>query len=178
MKQLDVLRDMNEQHAKVYEQLDGTARELEGTNLSLVTDSKASQQKIERSARPPPPPLAADTLTFPRPLLQAHRDHRGAAEPGGVSVYTGGAASLHGAAPGQEGEEGAAQDHPLLPLPEGAVHGAQVGAGRAGSAEHRGGEGVTVSVLLSGTRTSLWWEELRASPWRPSGSRSRRRTST
>ncbi|XP_023805349.1 cerebellar degeneration-related protein 2-like isoform X2 [Oryzias latipes] len=39
---------MNEQHAKVYEQLDGTARELEGTNLSLVTDSKASQQKIER----------------------------------------------------------------------------------------------------------------------------------
>uniref|UniRef100_A0A3P9M333 Cerebellar degeneration related protein 2 like n=1 Tax=Oryzias latipes TaxID=8090 RepID=A0A3P9M333_ORYLA len=48
MKQLDVLRDMNEQHARVYEQLDGTARELEGTNLSLVTDSKASQQKIER----------------------------------------------------------------------------------------------------------------------------------
>ncbi|XP_060951152.1 cerebellar degeneration-related protein 2-like isoform X2 [Limanda limanda] len=47
-KQLDVLRDMNEQHAKVYEQLDGTARELEHTNLTLVTDSKASQQKIER----------------------------------------------------------------------------------------------------------------------------------
>uniref|UniRef100_A0A3B3CB61 Cerebellar deration related protein 2 like n=1 Tax=Oryzias melastigma TaxID=30732 RepID=A0A3B3CB61_ORYME len=48
MKQLDVLRDMNEQHARVYEQLDGTARELEDTNLSLVTDSRASQQKIER----------------------------------------------------------------------------------------------------------------------------------
>ncbi|RVE59205.1 hypothetical protein OJAV_G00186310 [Oryzias javanicus] len=48
LKQLDVLRDMNEQHAKVYEQLDGTARELEDTNLSLVTDSKASQQKIQR----------------------------------------------------------------------------------------------------------------------------------
>ncbi|KAM3859402.1 cerebellar degeneration-related protein 2-like [Diretmus argenteus] len=47
-KQLEVLRDMNEQHAKVYEQLDGTARELELTNHTLVTDSKASQQKIER----------------------------------------------------------------------------------------------------------------------------------
>ncbi|XP_047465833.1 cerebellar degeneration-related protein 2-like [Mugil cephalus] len=47
-KQLEVLRDMNEQHAKVYEQLDGTARDLERTNLTLVTDSKASQQKIER----------------------------------------------------------------------------------------------------------------------------------
>ncbi|XP_028990632.1 cerebellar degeneration-related protein 2-like [Betta splendens] len=47
-KQLDVLREMNEQHAKVYEQLDGTARELERTNRTLVTDSKGSQQKIER----------------------------------------------------------------------------------------------------------------------------------
>lgn len=47
-KQLEVLRDMNEQHAKVYEQLDGTARELERTNHTLVSDSKASQQKIER----------------------------------------------------------------------------------------------------------------------------------
>lgn len=47
-KQLEVLRDMNEQHAKVYEQLDGTARELEHTNQTLVIDSKASQQKIER----------------------------------------------------------------------------------------------------------------------------------
>ncbi|KAF3853059.1 hypothetical protein F7725_013747 [Dissostichus mawsoni] len=46
---LDVLRDMNEQHAKVYEQLDGTARELERTNVSLVIDSKNSHQKIERS---------------------------------------------------------------------------------------------------------------------------------
>ncbi|KAM9424361.1 cerebellar degeneration-related protein 2-like [Pholidichthys leucotaenia] len=47
-KQLEVLRDMNEQHARVYEQLDGTARELERTNHTLVTDSKTSQQKIER----------------------------------------------------------------------------------------------------------------------------------
>lgn len=46
-KQLEVLRDMNEQHAKVYEQLDGTARELERTNHGLVMNSKSSQQKIE-----------------------------------------------------------------------------------------------------------------------------------
>ncbi|KAF3853087.1 hypothetical protein F7725_013775 [Dissostichus mawsoni] len=42
---------MNEQHAKVYEQLDGTARELERTNVSLVIDSKNSHQKIERSVQ-------------------------------------------------------------------------------------------------------------------------------
>lgn len=46
-KQLDVLRDMNEQHAKVYEQLDGTARELERTNHTLVHDSRSSQHRIE-----------------------------------------------------------------------------------------------------------------------------------
>ncbi|XP_038619814.1 cerebellar degeneration-related protein 2 [Tachyglossus aculeatus] len=45
-KQVDLLRHMNEQHAKVYEQLDITARELEETNLKLVSDSKASQHKI------------------------------------------------------------------------------------------------------------------------------------
>lgn len=39
---------MNEQHAKVYEQLDVTARELEITNEKLVLESKASQQKIDR----------------------------------------------------------------------------------------------------------------------------------
>ncbi|XP_019723847.1 cerebellar degeneration-related protein 2-like isoform X1 [Hippocampus comes] len=46
-KQLDMLREMNEQHAKVYEQLDVTARELEITNEKLVLESKASQQKID-----------------------------------------------------------------------------------------------------------------------------------
>ncbi|XP_008572444.1 PREDICTED: cerebellar degeneration-related protein 2 isoform X1 [Galeopterus variegatus] len=45
-KQVELLRQMNEQHAKVYEQLDVTARELEETNQRLVADSKASQQKI------------------------------------------------------------------------------------------------------------------------------------
>ncbi|KAL2076858.1 hypothetical protein ACEWY4_027544 [Coilia grayii] len=43
-----MLREMNEQHAKVYEQLDVTARELEITNEKLVLESKASQQKIDR----------------------------------------------------------------------------------------------------------------------------------
>ncbi|XP_073447137.1 cerebellar degeneration-related protein 2 [Aquarana catesbeiana] len=45
-KQVDLLRRMNEQHAKVYEQLDVTARELEDANQKLVLESKASQQKI------------------------------------------------------------------------------------------------------------------------------------
>ncbi|KAJ3600767.1 hypothetical protein NHX12_031742 [Muraenolepis orangiensis] len=47
-KQLEMLRDMNEQHAKVYEQLDVTARELEITNEKLLLESKASHQKIHR----------------------------------------------------------------------------------------------------------------------------------
>ncbi|KAK5856505.1 hypothetical protein PBY51_008094 [Eleginops maclovinus] len=47
-KQLETLREMNEQHAKVYEQLDVTARELEITNEKLVLESKASHQKIDR----------------------------------------------------------------------------------------------------------------------------------
>ncbi|NXK80496.1 CDR2 protein, partial [Amazona guildingii] len=45
-KQVELLRQMNDQHAKVYEQLDVTARELEETNQKLVADSRASQQKI------------------------------------------------------------------------------------------------------------------------------------
>ncbi|KFU93868.1 Cerebellar degeneration-related protein 2, partial [Chaetura pelagica] len=45
-KQVELLRQMNDQHAKVYEQLDVTARELEDTNQKLVAESRASQQKI------------------------------------------------------------------------------------------------------------------------------------
>lgn len=45
-KQLDTLRLVNEQHAKVYEQLDLTGRDLELTNQRLVMESKAAQQKI------------------------------------------------------------------------------------------------------------------------------------
>ncbi|XP_036598023.1 cerebellar degeneration-related protein 2 [Trichosurus vulpecula] len=61
-KQVELLRQMNEQHAKVYEQLDVTARELEETNQKLVSDSKASQQKIV-------------SLTETIECLQSHVDH-------------------------------------------------------------------------------------------------------
>ncbi|XP_020820971.1 cerebellar degeneration-related protein 2 [Phascolarctos cinereus] len=61
-KQVELLRQMNEQHAKVYEQLDVTARELEETNQKLVSDSKASQQKII-------------SLTETIECLQSHVDH-------------------------------------------------------------------------------------------------------
>ncbi|KAK6478384.1 cerebellar degeneration-related protein 2-like [Huso huso] len=47
-KQLEMLRAMNEQHAKVYEQLDVSARGLERTNHRLVLESKAAQQKSDR----------------------------------------------------------------------------------------------------------------------------------
>ncbi|XP_075033979.1 cerebellar degeneration-related protein 2-like [Mixophyes fleayi] len=46
-KQLEMLRQVNEQHAKVYEQLDTVARDLEVTNLRLVQESKAARQKIQ-----------------------------------------------------------------------------------------------------------------------------------
>ncbi|XP_006273738.2 cerebellar degeneration-related protein 2 [Alligator mississippiensis] len=45
-KQVELLRQMNDQHAKVYEQLDVTARELEDSNQKLVAESRSSQQKI------------------------------------------------------------------------------------------------------------------------------------
>ncbi|KAF3817279.1 cerebellar degeneration-related protein 2-like isoform X5 [Mirounga angustirostris] len=68
-KQLDTLRHMNEQHAKVYEQLDLTARDLELTNQKLVLESKAAQQKIhgcEEAFR-----LHSSSLELgPRPLEQ------------------------------------------------------------------------------------------------------------
>ncbi|XP_029102511.1 cerebellar degeneration-related protein 2 [Scleropages formosus] len=46
-KQVDLLRQMNEQHAKLYEQLDVTARDLEKGNQRLVLDNRAAQQKIQ-----------------------------------------------------------------------------------------------------------------------------------
>ncbi|OCT62949.1 cerebellar degeneration-related protein 2-like [Xenopus laevis] len=45
-KQLEMLRQVNEQHAKVYEQLDTMARDLEITNQRLVQENKAAQHKI------------------------------------------------------------------------------------------------------------------------------------
>ncbi|TWW82284.1 Cerebellar degeneration-related protein 2 [Takifugu flavidus] len=46
-KQVDVLRQVNDQHAKVYEQLDVAARELEQNNHKLVLDKRTAQQKIQ-----------------------------------------------------------------------------------------------------------------------------------
>ncbi|XP_031699448.1 cerebellar degeneration-related protein 2 [Anarrhichthys ocellatus] len=46
-KQVDLLRQVNDQHAKVYEQLDVSARELEHSNRKLVLDSRTAQQKIQ-----------------------------------------------------------------------------------------------------------------------------------
>ena len=48
-KQVDLLRHMNDQHAKVYEQLDVAARDLEQGNKRLVQDSRLAQQRIHRS---------------------------------------------------------------------------------------------------------------------------------
>ncbi|XP_061564836.1 cerebellar degeneration-related protein 2-like [Cololabis saira] len=45
-KQVDLLRQVNDQHAKVYEQLDVASRELEQSNQKLVQDNKKAKQKI------------------------------------------------------------------------------------------------------------------------------------
>ncbi|KAM9424320.1 cerebellar degeneration-related protein 2-like [Pholidichthys leucotaenia] len=46
-KQVDLLRQVNDQHAKLYEQLDLSARELEQSNHKLLLDNRTAQQKIE-----------------------------------------------------------------------------------------------------------------------------------
>ncbi|XP_076154599.1 cerebellar degeneration-related protein 2-like [Alosa pseudoharengus] len=46
-KQVDLLRSVNDQHAKVYEQLDNMARDLEQSNHRLVMDNRAAQNKIQ-----------------------------------------------------------------------------------------------------------------------------------
>lgn len=51
-KQVDLLRQMNEQHARVYEQLDTVAKDLEQGNQRLVQDNRLAQQKIHRSGKP------------------------------------------------------------------------------------------------------------------------------
>ncbi|XP_029691909.1 cerebellar degeneration-related protein 2 isoform X1 [Takifugu rubripes] len=45
-KQVDLLRHMNDQHAKVYDQLDMAAKDLEQGNQRLVRDNRLAQQKI------------------------------------------------------------------------------------------------------------------------------------
>lgn len=46
-KQVELLRQVNDQHAKVYEQLDVSARELEQNNRKLVQENRAAQLKIQ-----------------------------------------------------------------------------------------------------------------------------------
>ncbi|KAK6301771.1 hypothetical protein J4Q44_G00278240 [Coregonus suidteri] len=46
-KQVDLLRQVNDQHAKVYEQLDQSSREQEQSNTRLVQDNRAAQHKIQ-----------------------------------------------------------------------------------------------------------------------------------
>ncbi|XP_058649770.1 cerebellar degeneration-related protein 2 isoform X2 [Onychostoma macrolepis] len=46
-KQVDMLRSVNDQHAKLYEQLDSTAQDLELKNQRLVLENRAAQMKIE-----------------------------------------------------------------------------------------------------------------------------------
>uniref|UniRef100_A0A8C6TM63 Cerebellar degeneration-related protein 2a n=1 Tax=Neogobius melanostomus TaxID=47308 RepID=A0A8C6TM63_9GOBI len=45
-KQVDLLRQTNDHHAKLYEQLDVAARDLEQGNQRLVQDNRLAQQKI------------------------------------------------------------------------------------------------------------------------------------
>lgn len=64
-------------------------------------------------------------------LFQADGDHRAPAVPGRGAAGPGGATPRPGAASGPPGKAGAQEDHPYLPLPEGAVHKPPVGEGPA-----------------------------------------------
>ncbi|KAF4085294.1 hypothetical protein AMELA_G00115540 [Ameiurus melas] len=46
-KQVEMLRSVNDQHAKVYEQLDTTAQDLEQNNQRLALENRSAQLKIE-----------------------------------------------------------------------------------------------------------------------------------
>ncbi|XP_067279920.1 cerebellar degeneration-related protein 2 [Pseudorasbora parva] len=46
-KQVDLLRQMNDQHAKVYEQLDLAARDLEKSNQRLGLENRTAQHRIQ-----------------------------------------------------------------------------------------------------------------------------------
>ncbi|XP_016089423.1 cerebellar degeneration-related protein 2 [Sinocyclocheilus grahami] len=46
-KQVDLLRQMNDQHAKVYEQLDSAARDLEKSNQRQAQENRTAQHRIQ-----------------------------------------------------------------------------------------------------------------------------------
>ncbi len=58
--------------------------------------------------------------------VQADGHHGDLAGSGGESDFSGGGAANSGGAEGPQGEEGTAQDRPLLPLPQRALHGSKV----------------------------------------------------
>lgn len=50
---MELLRQMNDQHAKLYEQLDMAARDVEESNHRLVQDNRLAQTKINRLLHQP-----------------------------------------------------------------------------------------------------------------------------
>lgn len=108
---MELLRQVNDQHAKVYEQLDVSARELEQKNRKLVQENRAAQQKIQGWvadgldlgfwARPNQDcTLDASQLLLP----QAGGDGGAAADAGGWAPASGGGAEAESSAQ----EEGSA----------------------------------------------------------------------
>ena len=135
-KQVDLLRQVNDQHAKVYEQLDVSARELEQSNHKLVLDNRAAQQKIQgwdgRFA------LSLVVLDWNIPYwstdlssvfcVQADGDGGAAADAGGGAAASGGGAEVESCSVSEasaQREVGTSQ-HPECVLPERAAEGSQV----------------------------------------------------
>ncbi len=97
-KQVDLLRQMNDQHAKVYEQLDLAARDLEKSNQRLVLENRTAQHRIQRwghiqiSLQQPWAQTCWNMHLFIVLYLQSNRDHRRAADSYGGSSEAGGRA--------------------------------------------------------------------------------------
>lgn len=89
---------MNDQHAKVYEQLDLAARDLEKSNQRLVLENRTAQHRIQRwghvqtSLKQPWALTCWNMHLFIVLYLQSNRDHRWAADSYGGSSEAGGRA--------------------------------------------------------------------------------------
>ncbi len=96
-KQVDLLRQMNDQHAKVYEQLDLAARDLEKSNQRLVLENRTAQHRIQRwgHVQIMQQHWALTCWNMHQYIvlyLQSNRDHRWAADSYGGSSEAGGRA--------------------------------------------------------------------------------------